>query len=79
MAHAALAGFALRLPLLYACGEAGTLAWRFSSESFTAVPLTGTGGFLPAIPRPVGYSLGISPTFPQAVSPPTLTIALAPR
>jgi hypothetical protein len=47
-------------------------AWRFSSETFTGVPPTGIDGFLPAIPRPVSYSLGMSPTFPQAVSPLTL-------
>jgi hypothetical protein len=37
------AGFALRLHLLH---EAGTLAWRFNSERFTAVPLKGIGWLL---------------------------------
>jgi hypothetical protein len=50
----------------------GQSAWPFGSKRFTAVPQTGIDGSSPAIPRSVGYLLGMSPTFPQAVRPPTL-------
>ena len=64
-----MAGIALRLSLLYACGKARTLAWPFSSERFTAVPLPGIGGSSPAIPRPGRVLIRHEPNLPSGGQP----------
>ena len=66
------AGVALDLTSYMLAVNQGQLAWPFGSERFTAVPRTGIVGSSPTIPRLVGYLLGMSPTFPQAVRPPIL-------